>query len=101
MNSMTKEAIISGAVYNFTIDELSYKTVRSVMKEIRALADVNNNLILNFEHVAFLDSHALLFVLAINTEMNAKKGALQLENLSSTLEEILSLTRSDTVLELV
>jgi anti-sigma B factor antagonist len=66
--------------------------------EIRSLADQGcRNLILNFDHVAFLDSAGLGALVVAAEQLRPLGGALRIVNARGPVQRVLQITRLDRV----
>lgn len=96
----TPEIETATTVYTINEELLDFRSMRSLAKEIRQLAEESKTFTLDLSHVYSLDSHVLLFFLSLNSEMKSRNGTLYLRHPSTYIQKVLSLTHADTVLHI-
>ena len=77
------------------IDELGAESLKDRFKELN-IASINE-LILDFAKVGYIGSAGVGKLLMFYKELSAKGGKLRIENASGIVEELLTITKMDTV----
>ena len=77
------------------IDELGAESLKDRFKELDI--ETINELVLDFANVGYIGSAGVGKLLSFYKELSAKGGKLRIENASGIVEELLTITRMDTV----